>query len=473
MRFINERWKPKHIRFEPTKEKLTDSAGLGTLVEIFDKSPLSEVFKKCLPKRTHSRSHGSYRLGLIQLSSFLYGHDSIDDLKEFQIDPALSALMRGETVSPRTMGDFLRDFEDSHIQALGEYLPKMASAIREHLSEVLPEHHRPKSTPHASIDTTFHEQSGEKMEGLAFNYEGKWGLDSQVTFDELGLCYAFDLRSGDTGNNVGSSAMIERVFQGKKFREEKFLSGDSAYCNQDCITACLRLGIGFTFTAHEKWTGWTAHLNEINDWEKWQYRPDELKAFEAKKQTPPQIELGRFLWFPQWAEQKIVLNIVVKRTWVTESQDQGLFDNNSAGGYWDYYGVVSNISLYSNTKQQVIERHNKRGNAENFIKEEKYGYDLKHFPCLKLRANHAFGLLAMVAHNILRWVAIVEKPDKPHYSKKLRRRQIFIPAKVIEHARQIILKVPLHFFKEVQRLREAWRLPLHPAPAVGLRLAPS
>jgi hypothetical protein len=101
---------------------------------------------------------------------------------------------------------------------------------------------------------------------------------------------------------------------------------------------------------------------------------------------------GRFLWYPNWAEEKIVLNVVVKRTWRTEGQDQGLFDQESTGGYWNYYGVVSNISLYTNTKQQIIERHNKRGNAENFIKEEKYGYDLKYFSCLKLRANCAFGL---------------------------------------------------------------------------------
>jgi len=27
------------------------------------------------------------------------------------------------------------------------------------------------------------------MEGLEFNYKGEWGLDSQVIFDELGLCW--------------------------------------------------------------------------------------------------------------------------------------------------------------------------------------------------------------------------------------------------------------------------------------------
>jgi hypothetical protein len=404
-------------------------------------------------------------LGLIQLSSFLYGHDSIDDLKEFQSDPALEAIMRGETVAPRTMGDFFRDFDESHIQALNEYLTKMTSSIRSHLGEVLPEGQRPAKAIHASIDTTFHEQSGKKMEGLAFNYEGKWGLDSQVAFDELGLCYGFQLRPGDVGNNVGSSSLIKQIFQGKKFSEEKYLSGDSAFCNQDCISACLGLGVSFTFTAHEQWTGWTSHIKEIDDWESWQWSEDELKAFAAKNQPVPSIELGKFLWFPGWAEKKIALSVIVKRTWVSESQDEGLFDDKTAGGYWDYYGVVTNISMYWNTKQEVIERHNKRGNAENFIKEEKYGYDLKHFPCLKLRANHAFGLLAMVAHNLLRWVALVEKPDKPHFSKKLRRRFVFIPAKVIQHARQVIIKVPVRFFKEVQSLRKAWQLPLHTAPA--------
>jgi hypothetical protein len=463
MRFTNEKWRPKYVKLVPTKEKLTDSTGLGTMVEIFDGSPLSEGFRKCLPTRVHVRSHGSYRLGLIQLSSFLYGHDSIDDLKEFQSDPALEAIMRGETVAPRTMGDFLRDFDDEHLEKLNEYLAKMGHSIRSHLKEVLPEAHKP-SAIHASIDTTTHEQTGQKMEGVAFNYDGKWCLDSQVMFDELGLCYGFQLRRGDTGNNIGSVDMIERTFRGKKFTDEKYLSGDSAYCNQECIRASVRLGVKFTFTAHDGWTGWRSHIESIDDWEPWKWSEQELKSFENRKQKSPQIEVGRILWRPSW-EKNLLFPIIVKRTWRTESEDEGLFDDNTAGGYWDYYGVLTNLSLYFHTKQQVIERHNKRGNAENFIREQKYGYDLKHFPCLKLKANYAYGLLAMVAHNILRWVAIVEKPDRPHFSKKLRRRFVFIPGKVVQHARQIIMKVPLQFFKEVNRLREAWRL--QPYPALG------
>ena len=106
------------------------------------------------------------------------------------------------------------------------------------------------------------------------------------------------------------------------------------------------------------------------------------------------------------------------------------------------------------------------GNLQIFLGAEllnSYGHFLQSSPEILWPAR--IGLLAMVAHNILRWCAIIEKPHKPHFSKKLRRRFIYIPGKIIKHARQLCVKVPERFFKEVNRLREGWQLPLHPAPA--------
>ena len=152
---------------------------------------------------------------------------------------------------------------------------------------------------------------------------------------------------------------------------------------------------------------------------------------------------------------------------------------------YDYYAIVCNFPLdlatereegdRDNLEKQKIRRYSlqevmvfyqKRGNAENFIREEKYGYDLKHFPCQKLKANHAYGLLAMVAHNLLRYVAILMKPHKPHFSKKLRKRYVFHAGKVVKHARQVVLKIAAKGYEEVRNLREAWglepkKVPLH------------
>ena len=134
-------------------------------------------------------------------------------------------------------------------------------------------------------------------------------------------------------------------------------------------------------------------------------------------------------------------------------------------GIYKYYGVVTNLPLINWSLQRVMKHHNKRGNAENFIREEKYGYDLKHFPCLELKANHAFGLLALVAHNLLRWVAIHDNPSKPRFAKGLRRTFIDIPAIVVSHARLLTLRVSELAFKEVNRLRMA--LELKPYPPIS------
>jgi len=115
----------------------------------------------------------------------------------------------------------------------------------------------------------------------------------------------------------------------------------------------------------------------------------------------------------------------------------------------------------------VIEHHAKRGNSENFIREKKIHLDLKHFPCLKMNANFAYGLIGMVSYNFLRIIARLDEPDKPHYAKKLREKYIYIPAKVVKHARQMFLRIPEQFKKEVHLMTTGWAGALEAALAMG------
>ena len=447
---------PNFLRLQPTRQHLTSAAGLGTLIESFDNSTLKLPFSKSLPERTSHRSQGSYRLGLIQLASFMYGHDCLADLEEFREDKTLEEVMRGETVAPRTMGDFLRDFELENIEKLNYFLPQQAKSYRIQLEKMLKKEFKPSLAPHLSIDSTGHVQSGKKMEGLAYNYKDEWGLDSQVIFDELGLCWDFELRSGNTKSGVGAAEQIRRAFSSYKFNDEKYLSGDAAYCNQEIITTCMSVGAKFTFTANQATTGWQNHIQDITNWQPYIYSSLAKKYAAENEVILPEIELGYFYWRPSWNDV-LRLPVVVKRTRKTDQLS--LID-----GEWTYYGVVTNIPLINWSLQKVIEHHNKRGNAENFIREEKYGYDLKHFPCLELKANHAYGQLAMVAHNILRWAAIHENPSRPRFAKGFRRKFIYIPGKLVSHARLLVLKVSQKYFEEVNRLRQALELKPYSSP---------
>jgi len=457
---------PTIFKLMATEDKLTAASGLSTIMEVFDQSPLSPGFRDALPARStaNNRSGGSYRLGLIQLNSFIYGHDSLDDLEEFRDDPLLEAVLQGECVAPRTIGDFLRDFTpENHLQ-MNRYLSQMARTIRGQLIEIQPPEHKPKKAIVIDMDSTDHEQSGEKMEGCAYNYKGTWGLYSEVAFDELGFCHGATLSEGNTKPGSTCVPLIEHCFLGLKFNEEKYFRADSAYCWREPLEALIRMGVTYTIAAHDGTTEWRSHIGEVTEWEPWVYSDEELKKAEKRNKRLPKIELGRFHWQPSWAEG-LRIPVIVKRTW-KEPEQLGMLE---LPGEWSYYAILTSFDLFRNRLQSVMEFYLKRGNAENFIREEKYGFDLLHMPCLKMAANHAFLQLSLVAHNILRWVALVQKPDKPHYSKKIRRRYVFIPGKIIKHARQLILKIPVRFYEEVNRLKRGLRFnPNQPAFASGI-----
>lgn len=450
---------PNILPLQVTNRRLTSAAGLSILIEAFDQSALKQPFREALPERKSARSLGSYRLGLIQLASFMRGHDCLADIEEFRKDPMLMEVLRGDIVSPRTMGDFLRDFEAGNLSEFNLFLSRQAKCYRTQLSKMLKKQFKPNPAPHLSIDSTSHLQTGVKMEGLAYNYKDEWCLDSQVIFDELGFCWDMELRAGNTKSGVGAADQIRRAFSSYKFAHEKYLSADSAYCNQEVIKTCLGLGVFFTLTANQATTGWEDHLSSITKWEPWVYTQQELDEAFEKGRRLPQVELGRFYWQPSWNEV-LRLPVVVKRQKYAVEEQMRLGQDE-----YKYYGIVTSLALIDWSLQKVVEHHNKRGNVENFIREEKYGYDLKHFPCLELKANHAFGLLALAAHNILRWIAIHDNPSRPRFAKALRRNFINIPAIVVSHARLLALRVSEAAYKEVSRLREA--LELKPYPPIS------
>ena len=450
-------WESARIIFEPTDEELTASAGLGPLIDVFMQSPQYAELGECLPRRESNASFDTRHFALTYMAGFWYGHDCLDDFCEFKEDPSVEDKLGG-LPSVRAMGDYLRDFSQDNLDAMNAFLSKQALSARKVI--------KPGEVVTLDIDSTSHVQSGEKMEGLAYNYKNEWCLDSLVTFDELGLCYGMELRPGNTYSSEGGAVMIDPVLaqlpKPADLTQKHKVRADSAFCREDFIRAVMNKGALFTITAHDN-MNWTEETKRITKWEPWVYTQEELEAAAKRKRDLPKVELSHYLYEPGWAES-LRFPVIIKRTWI-ESEQGSLLDT----GFWKYYAVMTNFSLYWHTMQQVMEFHAKRGNGENFIREEKYGYDLKHFPCQKLMANHAYGLLALIAHNFLRTIAIIDKPDKPNYSKKLRRKFVFIPGRLVKHARQLVMKVPkrfwsafvdlYHFGRKVNDVNPVWMRP--------------
>lgn len=314
------------------------------------------------------------------------------------------------------------------------------------------------------------------MEGVYWNYKNQWSLESQSAFSAQGFCHHVWLRPGNTKSGVDADRMIENIFKDSRLQIERkrsrsdYTRMDSAYCNQHTMRACMSEGIFFTITANKATTFWHQLIEDQGiDWIPWEWSTKEREQFQRQGIKEPKIELGRVWWKPQWGEGKILFPILVKRTWKSfcrikekGKREQGLLfyeDSMEEQGGWDYYAVVTNHDLAMSTYQEIMCHHQARATSENMNKEAKYGYKLSNFPCRSLVANQAWCVFAMIAHNLLRFVSLMDDPQRPCMSKRTRRKFIHFPSKVLERSKRFWLKVPEVFYKGVIALIEGWQFP--------------
>jgi hypothetical protein len=463
----------KAVKYLTSDEKLTASTGVGMLVELFYKSPLFREIEKHLPERTSHLSLGSSKLGLTLVAAHLMGAESVEDIEEIRDDEFLMKLFKGKVPAPRTILDYLNDFEESHLQGLNAFLNTMGKTLCSYLQE---EHPTMSKERIIDIDSMYHTHYGEKFEGVWWNYKNEWSIESQSAFSSLGFCHQVWLRPGNTRSGKDADQMIRNLFDDSREQIKRkrqgldFLRMDSAYCNQYVIKSCLEEGLFFTITANKATTNWQNEVESQGiDWKPWEYTAEELKKFERTNTMPPKIELGRIWWKPSWAEEKLCFPIIVKRTWKSfckikdkHKKIQGsLFFDDSAqeSGGWDYYSVVTNHDLTKQSYQEVMEHHQKRASSENMNKEAKNGYRMNNFPCRSLIANQAWFSFAMMAHNLLRFVSLMDDPQRPMMAKKTRRKFVNFPSKILTGARGLTLRVPEIFYKGVIKIIEGWQFP--------------
>jgi hypothetical protein len=386
----------------------------------------------------------------------LSGHDCIDDIEEFDDDDLILEMFGGKLPTAKTMGNFLRRFEPGHLMAMRRFLTKMGYTLREHSQNVHP--HKGEKVPQFKIDGTTHEQYGKQMEGCGWMKTSSdvsvYGYASQTIFDELGFCYAGELLEAahPRGNAPQLLDQVLAPLRGKKiknpFEKVADVSGDSAYLSEAVIRTITSHHATFTIAA-PKTTLWHEQLDKV-DWSAWLYNDEQLEKLRRKKKAPLECYISRWHWKPGWADEKLIYPIIIKKEW-REDEVMG-----QSCGSFHFHAVATNRDLATVPYQSVIEAYRPRAEVENQIKEFKHSFDAKHLPCLKKDANEAYFMFVLISQNLIRWAALLDQPDKPHYAKKIRRKLITAPATILTGGRQFVLRVKEKFLKEVQRFQERW-----------------
>ncbi len=446
--FIPISWRPTTIKYDDTEIPMSGSAGLGFITDLFCEDPLFELFKGCLPKRRSNSSYDSELFAMTTILSIIEGHDCIEDIASFENDPFVLKKLGGEIPSTYAMGDYYRDFSQENRDQLNGFLRMFSQRSRKQVA--------PGEPLVIDIDSTSHVQRGLKIQGVEWNFKGQWCLDSLSAWDELGFCHGMELRPGGTFSSQGAPELIGKVFEHLKHGDKKYLRADSAFHNKECVLACVRSGASFTITAHRNST-WEDKVKGggITAWTPWEYSKEELEKAEEQKIKLPVVELGSMIYRPGWSEN-LRFYIVVKRT---------LIEDKKGNEVWKHYGIVTNWNLFRTKLQTIAEFHQRRANCENFIREEKWAYDMLHFPMQKLHANHAFGLLAMIAHTLLRTIALLQNRHRPLFAKALRRKFIHIPGRLVRTSSRWWIRIPAYYRKEVEDVVTAWAATLKTALA--------
>ena len=263
------------------------------------------------------------------------------------------------------------------------------------------------------------------MEGLEYDYKNNWGLNSLNAYDQYGFSYGFQLRSGATYSANGAGAMIRNIFSKIPAGMKKKLRGDSAFCNLEVMNTCFAAEAKFTLAM--KANVYNVILERNKNTIKW--RKTKIKFFDSDE-----CEIANAIYAPDGLKGNTkTLRVVFIRA--------------PKGDGYKHFAICTNIFQHEWKAKQVIKFYRGRANCENFIKEQKYGFDFKHFPCKKLDANRVYGLIGTIAYNMMRMTSFLIS-EKGCFSKKIRKILLEIPSQVVSHARKLTIRIN-HTRKEV------------------------
>lgn len=414
------------IKIETTDKQLSARGGLPVFAEVFDCLDLERALTPHLPANRIAVKTSSFDKFRTLAIGLVAEADGLDATERLGHDPAFVAVC-GKVNAANTYGDYLRRFGLPHCKALNDRLIDTALALRAKTGKL-------RTSITIKFDSTNHEQHGRKIEGAEWNYKNQWGLDSLVAFDELGYQYWSDVRPGATATHSGVSEPIDAIYRKVPKYVRRYALADAGYCLSDFFKACWSQHVGFV-------TAMRANMFEpliprVRNW-----KPTKRLLFQDGRAC----EIGTTIY--KATDFRETLRVVFMRALKEDEQSAGLFGDMR----YDYHAFVTNIGEHELQSEKLIEFYRTRSDVENFIKDMKHGFDLKHLPCLSLLANKAYALIAAFAYNVVRFVARLENPRNPHFAKLLRFKALMLPVQVVKHSRMISFRFMTEHEREVSR----------------------
>ena len=404
---------------------LVANAGLLAVATLVSRLGLGSLIDQTvrLRGRVGGANAGSKLLTLIL--TLVAGGSHIDHVNMLRAGDT-ARVLPFRVVAPSTLGTFLRSFTFGHVRQLDR-------VIAETLKRVWTDWGGGPGGDRLiiDVDSTITEVFGYAKQGAAYGYTKVLGYHPLVaTRADTGEVLHARLRKGSSqrGHNQFIGELIARVRRAGA-AGEILLRADSGFWSRQLIDTLERLKVKFSITVNVNPTI-RARIVDIpqGSWV-WITYPDGGQAEVAscayttgrRPHGPPKV-----------------VRLVVRRTRLTGKQAD-LFPD------WRYHIVVTN----RHEPVVVVDaEHRQHAVVELTIRDLKEGAGLSHLPSGHFSANGAWLAATVLAHNLIRWTVYLADPTTPKrlcVARTFRTQLIAIPARIVNRAGKLILRLPTHW----------------------------
>jgi len=431
----------RRLKLEFLGSKITSDAGLLAYRELDDALGLTETAGPFLTDARTGRNGRHELMGLLRQSTFgrLAGYEDVNDAERLWRDPAMRWIVGGKAVqrgaaSASQMGRF-----ETEWLATEENLAALAS-LSGHWIDRVHSRHPPKGIildMDSSVSPTYGDQ-----EGTAYN--GHFACTCYhplFVFNQFGDLERCALRPGNVHSAHGWQEVLEPVlarYRGKFKR--RYVRADAAFANPEVYEFLEAEGYKYAIRLP---------ANKVLQ--------ESIGYLLKRPVGRPPIEVRRYYanFSYQAKSWKRSRRVVAKVEW-------------HPGELYPRVGFV--VTNMTRSAERVVAFYNKRGTAEQWIKEGKNAIKWTRLSCCSFAANAVRLQLHALAYNLANFMRTLALPEAVnHWSlTSLREKLVKIGAKIVTHARYVTFQmaevaVPKELFQEILLLIDGLRP--RPVPA--------
>ena len=288
------------------------------------------------------------------------------------------------------------------------------------------------------MDSTITEVVGKAKVGAAYGYTKVLGYHPLIASRaDTGELLHARLRKGSANTARGARRFIQElvaIVRRAGAAGEIVLRMDSGFWSKDTIVILGRLGVRYTMAVHTGNKAISRAIAAIDEdaWIDIAYTPD------GAAQVAETTYRGR--------------RLIVRRTRLTDPHQARLWPE------WRHHAFLTDLG---GAAVDIDVFHRGHAVVELAIRDAKEGAGADHMPSGNFAANAAWLACVLLAHNLIRWAAIVGGVvnDELAVARSLRTRLIAVPARLVNHSGVSILRLPEYwpwattFIRGLQKIR--------------------